>query len=170
MKTAVVFFSRTQTTEKIAKKIAEELNGELLKVRTHFYPTTIGGYVRALRHVFSKTLPPIETGNWVLDKYDLVIIGTPVWGGRMSAPIRSFLVQHRQELKNVAYFATCGGRGADAVIKKMAELTQIAPIASMKITASDISDSSYKIRVADFVDEIRHGKSHAAAHSLILQT
>ena len=170
MKTAIVFFSRTQTTEKIAKQIAKELGGDLLRVRADLYPTTIRGYIRALRHAFSQTKPTIETGNWNLDKYDLVIVGTPVWGGRMSAPIRSFLTQHRYELKNVAYFATCGGRGADEVIRKMTALTQNEPISTMKITAADFKNSSYKKRVADFVEEIRHGKSRAAAPTLILQT
>ena len=41
-----------------------------------------------------------------LDVYDLVIIGTPVWAGRCSAPVRSFLIQHGEELRKTAYVIT----------------------------------------------------------------
>ena len=45
-----------------------------------------------------------------LSEYDLVIIGTPVWAGRCSSPVRSFLLQFGEELKEAAYVIT---RGSD---------------------------------------------------------
>ena len=48
---------------------------------------------------------PLET-NLPLSIYDLVIIGTPVWAGRCSSPVRSFLVEYGGELRQVAYVIT----------------------------------------------------------------
>ena len=43
-----------------------------------------------------------------LENYRLVIIGTPVWAGRCSSVVRSFLKQHGKELDRVAYVLTRG--------------------------------------------------------------
>ena len=56
----------------------------------------------------SRRLPavkPPET-ELPLSIYDLVIIGTPVWAGRCSSPVRSFLVEYGNELRRVAYVIT----------------------------------------------------------------
>ncbi|MFR0769712.1 MAG: flavodoxin family protein [Dysosmobacter sp.] len=43
-----------------------------------------------------------------LENYRLVIVGTPVWAGRCSSVIRSFLKNHGGEMKRVAYVLTRG--------------------------------------------------------------
>jgi len=83
--TLCVYYSRTGNTEKIMGEIAAALRCEL---------------VRPLPPV-----KPIKTA-FPLGVYDLVIIGTPVWAGRCSAPVRSFLSQYGGELRRVAYVIT----------------------------------------------------------------
>ena len=50
---------------------------------------------------------PFETER-KLENYRLVIVGTPVWAGRCSSVVRSFLKQHGKELNRVAYVLTRG--------------------------------------------------------------
>ena len=54
----------------------------------------------------SRTTP--QGGVVLLENYRLVIIGTPVWAGRCSSVVRSFLKQHGKELDRVAYVLTRG--------------------------------------------------------------
>ncbi len=164
MKTAVVYYSRTHTTEDIAKDIDLELDADVLQVKSSLYPLGFTGYVRAIFHALNESMQPIETDHWDLTQYDLVIVGSPVWGAHMSSPIRSFLMQYASQIKDVAYYVTCGGSGADAAIAKMIELGQKRPVATMKITSADITDETFERKISAFTEEIRRAKIHTLGH------
>ncbi|MEI3128631.1 MAG: hypothetical protein V8T09_05480 [Oscillospiraceae bacterium] len=53
----------------------------------------------------TKPLNPFETAK-PLEEYKLVIVGSPVWAGRMASPIRSLLKRRGLELHRVAYVVT----------------------------------------------------------------
>ena len=68
----------------------------------------LSGWLRSGMQAMARRLPtvkPIKTA-FPLDVYDLVIIGTPVWAGRCSAPVRSFLSQYGEQLRRTAYVVT----------------------------------------------------------------
>ena len=71
MKIAVVYYSRSHTTEKVAKRIAQELNAELVRVNSGNYPLGPIGYIRALIHSLGQKQVPIETQNLNFKNYDL---------------------------------------------------------------------------------------------------
>lgn len=50
-------------------------------------------------------MAPLETAR-PLGDYRLVILGTPVWAGRYSAVMRSFLKERGGEIANAAYVLT----------------------------------------------------------------
>ena len=103
-----VYYSRTGNTEKLMQEIAADLNGELLKLDDGVDRSGLWGWLRSGLQAMSRRLPavkPPET-ELPLSIYDLVIIGTPVWAGRCSSPVRSFLVEYGNELRRVAYVIT----------------------------------------------------------------
>ena len=103
-----VYYSRTGNTEKLMQEIAADLNGELLKLDDGVDRSGLRGWLRSGMQAMSRRLPavkPPET-ELPLSIYDLVIIGTPVWAGRCSSPVRSFLVEYGNELRRVAYVIT----------------------------------------------------------------
>ena len=105
-----VYYSRTGHTEKLMGDIATELGCEIVKLEDGVKRSGLSGWLVSGLHAVSRKVPPvkeIET-KLPLKEYDLVILGTPVWAGRCSAPIRSFLLQHGEELKKVAYLITRG--------------------------------------------------------------
>jgi flavodoxin len=154
MKTAVVYFSRTHTTEMLANTIAQQLNADVLEVKSTLYPYGFWGYLRAMRDAMSEKNQFIKTGDWMLNKYDLVVIGTPVWGHQMSAPIRSFLYQNRKSIKALAFFATCSSSGAEKAMAKMAALAEATPVATLKITAAELASGAAEKKVSGFVKNI----------------
>lgn len=90
------------------QEIAADLNGELLKLDDGVDRSGLRGWLRSGLQAMSRRLPavkPPET-ELPLSIYDLVIIGTPVWAGRCSSPVRSFLVEYGNELRRVAYVIT----------------------------------------------------------------
>ena len=158
MKSAVVYFTRTQGTEKVARQIADNLGADLLKLDYDHDPSGAFGFLRALRDAVLKRIVPIETADWNLGQYDIIVVGSPVWAGVVSAPIRTFLTRHSHQLKTAAFFVTCGGSGAPAVLKSMGSISFIRPVATMTVMAQDIVSGAFRKKVSTFVADIRHGK------------
>ena len=103
-----VYYSRTGTTEKLMQEIAQELKCEIFKLDDGIDRSGLRGWLRSGLQAMARRLPavkPLET-NLPLSIYDLVIIGNPVWAGRCSSPVRSFLVEYGGELRQVAYVIT----------------------------------------------------------------
>ena len=105
-----VYYSRSGNTKKVMKSIAAELNAELVQLTDGVERGGLRGWFRCGRDAVKRDCPaarPIETERR-LENYRLVIIGTPVWAGRCSSVVRSFLKQHGKELNRVAYVLTRG--------------------------------------------------------------
>ncbi|MBD5149902.1 MAG: flavodoxin family protein [Oscillibacter sp.] len=103
-----VYYSRTGNTEKLMKEISQELKCELVKLDDGVDRGGLGGWLRSGMQAMARRLPPVKPIRtaFPLDVYDLVIIGTPVWAGRCSAPVRSFLSQYGEQLRRTAYVVT----------------------------------------------------------------
>ena len=105
-----VYYSRSGNTKKVMKSIAAELNAELVQLTDGVERGGLRGWFRCGLDAVKRDCPaarPIETERR-LENYRLVIIGTPVWAGRCSSVIRSFLKNHGGEMKRVAYVLTRG--------------------------------------------------------------
>ena len=107
-----VYYSRTGKTEALIRDIAQELGCEAVKLEDGMNRSGLGGWLLSGMQAMARKIPPVKKPetSLPLEEYDLVILGTPVWAGRCSAPMRSFLLQYGEELKSVAYVIT---RGSD---------------------------------------------------------
>ena len=107
-----VYYSRTGSTAKLMGEIAQELGCELVELCDGVERRGLVGWLRSGMQAMARRIPPVQRPETKLplSGYDLVIIGTPVWAGRCSAPVRSFLLQFGEELKEAAYVIT---RGSD---------------------------------------------------------
>ena len=105
-----VYYSRSGNTKKVMKAIAAELDAELVEITDGVERGGLRGWFRCGLDAVKRDCPaalPAETER-KLENYRLVIIGTPVWAGRCSSVVRSFLKQHGKELDRVAYVLTRG--------------------------------------------------------------
>lgn len=84
MKTVIIYASKTGTTEKCAKNINTQLT--------------------------DSTIVDIYTKNEDINKYDLIIIGSPIRMGMIDKKIKKFLIKNKECLKTkrTAYFICCG--------------------------------------------------------------
>ena len=105
-----IYYSRTGNTKRVMETIAKEMDAELLALTDGVERSGLRGWLRSGMDAMRKDCPaalPVETER-KLENYRLVIIGTPVWAGRCSSVVRSFLKQHGKELDRVAYVLTRG--------------------------------------------------------------
>jgi multimeric flavodoxin WrbA len=100
-------------------------------------------------------LEPLEKNP---DEYDLVIIGTPVWAWNMSVPIRTYLSEQKDNLKNkVAFFCTMGGSGDKKSFLEMQNLLDKNPIATLALTTKEVVSNNFSGKMDKFADEINLG-------------
>ena len=64
--------------------------------------------------------PALQSYEFSVEKYDRIILGTPVWASTFAPPIRSFLKENPDiQGKRLAVFTCFSGGGADKAIEKM---------------------------------------------------
>ena len=100
-----IYYSRTGNTRKTMTEIAVALNAEVVEINDGVERRGLFGWLRSGVDAMSRTVPPISAFKTekALSEYRLVIIGTPVWAGRCSSVVRSFLKKHGRKLGPVAY-------------------------------------------------------------------
>lgn len=149
-----VYCSRTGFTRKIAEEIRARCGGELESIEDVRSRSGIFGYVRSAREALKKTTIAIRPGKAHPGEFDLVILGTPVWAGHMSSPMRAYLTGHKGEFKQVALFCTLGGSGATNVLAEMSALCGQKPVATLAVTDADIKRERYGSALDEFATAI----------------
>jgi flavodoxin len=150
----VVHYSRSGTTRRLAAAIAERLHCDTEEIRDRDPRKGLSGYIRSVFDSLRKRPADIETPMRDAGAYDLVIIGTPVWAGSMSAPVRSYLLVNKDRLHQVAFFCTLGGSGATSTFARMADLLERQPVAGVFATAVDMKSDTYLAMARQFAKEI----------------
>lgn len=108
MRTIVIYYSLTGTTQRVAERIANAMHADLLRIEVVKEPASSG--VLRLPMMAIKTL--FEYKNRLknelpdLSLYDHVFIGGPIWFRRIPGPLRSFITQVNIHEKIVIPFCT----------------------------------------------------------------
>ena len=100
--------------------------------------------------------PTIKTSVDNFDKYDMIIVGYPIWYGHMATPMQTFLHDNASKLKGkrIALFATSGSSSISTSVSDAKSLCADADVLSrtLLLTSSSISDMSS--RVASWLNSI----------------
>ncbi len=123
MNTLVVYFSFDGNTKFIAEKIAETINADIVELKTSKkYPTEgFSKYFWGGKSVIFGEKPKLTNDSIDLNRYETIFIGTPVWAGSYTPPIKSFIRQYKIQGKWIALFASHGGNGAEKCFAKLKE-------------------------------------------------
>lgn len=105
-----IYYSRTGNTRTMMREIAAELNAEVVELSDATNRDGWLGWLRCGRDAVRRTVCPVKPfqTRQPLERYRLVIVGSPVWAGRCSSVVRSFLKEYGKRLPNVAFLVTRG--------------------------------------------------------------
>lgn len=151
MKKLVVYYSRTGTTRKVAEEIAKSTKCDIDEITDNIKRAGPIGYIRCGKEAMKKSLPKINT-NKDPRGYDLVMIGTPIWGWNMASPVRSYISKNK--FKEVAFFATQGGSGAKKAFKEMSEITGKNPKKTLILKTEEVAKNEFVDKVKDFTKDL----------------
>jgi flavodoxin len=153
-KVLIVYFSRTGFTRKVAEQIQARCGGKLESIEDVRSRAGFFGYFRSAREAMKQTPAEIRPGVGHAGDFDLVILGTPVWAGHMSSPMRAYLGAHKAEFKQVAFFCTLGGSGATKALAEMAALCERKPVATLAVRDAEINRGIYGGALDEFAAAI----------------
>ena len=148
----VVYYSRTGHTEQIAEQVSQAIDGDVEPLEEASGRSGAWGYLRSAYEALVHRVVPLGALKYDPHPYDLVIVGTPVWNMSVSSPVRSYLQAYRDRLNAVAFFATCGGQGADRAFGQMARVCGRDPIATLVVREAELDRAAP--RVVGFVREL----------------
>lgn len=111
MNKIVVYHSYTGHTRKIAELIANEINCDLLQLEPiNAYSSNYDEVVKKYQNNDSSSIcDPINKINKDIQKYDKIILGSPVWWYTITPVVRTFLKENDLSNKIIAPFATNAG-------------------------------------------------------------
>lgn len=163
-RTLIVFYSRTGVTQHVARQLAQRLDADLSPIEDIRPRTGMLGYVRSALEAVQSGLPDIRRTAIDPAGYELVVLGTPVWVGHVSSPMRRFLHDRGPELPRVAFFCTQGGRGAETAFREMRDLLGKEPVATCALTDHEVFAEGHVPKVDAFVDRLGERPEGAASH------
>jgi len=150
MKTLIVFYSRSGNTRMLALELKKCLKADLDEVKSKDRKGALGFLMAGKDSIFSKN-PPISYKKNP-SKYDLVVIGTPVWTYTMAPPIRTYLTENKRKFKKVAFFCTMNSSGDKITFKNMEKLSRkpVATLAALTWFYRDLKKNECADKIKEF--------------------
>lgn len=150
----IVYYSRSGVTAQVANALARACGADLEQINDLRPRHGVAGYLRSAWEALRQRPASIQPPRHRPADYPFVVLGTPIWAGHMSAPMRSYIMQQREHFRHVALFCTMGGSGGESVLTAMADLCNKLPAATLCL------------RQADVLADRHHAALEAFAHQL----
>jgi flavodoxin len=154
-RTLVVYYSRTGTTHEVAEAIRNELGCEIDRIVDRTHRRGILGYLRSGLEAVLHRRVALGESSTVAGDYDLVIVGTPIWNASVSAPVRTYLHENRDRIRNVAFFCSYGGSGSTRTFRQMQQVCGQRPLAKLAVKQHEVHRPGFAEKVRAFASAIR---------------
>lgn len=105
-KDLIIYFSNTGNNKFVAQKLSKKLKADIKKLEVNpksFFLLLLFSFLK-----ISPSIKPIP-----VEKYERIILLSPIWMGNVISPIRGFLKKNRGNIKNLVYITVCGGDEED---------------------------------------------------------
>ncbi|MBU7001389.1 MAG: NAD(P)H-dependent oxidoreductase [Theionarchaea archaeon] len=158
MKALVVYYSRSGHTRKVGETIADMLACDKEEIIDTAWRSGPIGFLRSGYQNKKKSFTKIEALKRDVSKYDLVIIGTPVWAGTASVPMRTFVHRHKDDFNNVAFFSVHGGEDIQDEFREMEALCGKKPVCLLSFSQKEVNNQGYVTGAEKFVKDIKNLK------------
>ena len=163
MKKAIVYYSMSGNTEYVAKYVSSKIDADLIKIEPKKeYPNKgLKKFLWGGKSAVMGETPELEEYEFDSSKYDYIIFGTPVWASSITPPIRSFIKENIEELKDkkIGLFICFMGGGADKAKEKFKECVGINELNAelILIDPKDKKTDEKDSKIEEFCETINRG-------------
>lgn len=157
-KNLVVYFSASGITRRVARSLAQVVEGDLYEIRpavpyTEADLNWMDKKSRSSVEMEDKTSrPEIVDDDAHIENYDTIYLGFPIWWYIAPTIVNTFLEKYDFSNKKIILFATSGGSGlggtVDNIRPSVAESTRIVPGGMLNHNPS-IEDLKHWVEIID---------------------
>ncbi len=157
-RTLLAYYSLSGTTKDLALRLAGSLNADLEEIVPIRQPSPgFMTYARLAWAAFTRAEMPVRPATHQVGTYDLVVVGGPIWVGRIAAPVRGWLKANGHAATpstRFATFVTLAGSDPKAAFNELDELAGRPAIARLAIREVDRKSGRDATQVAEFVRKL----------------
>ncbi len=151
----VVVYSHTGTSRRLAELLCSQQGWRMTEIHDEEPRRGAVGSLRCLVDSFFRRRPAIRYEGPPPERFDVVVLVSPIWGQRLAGPMRSFLDQKRDRLPNIAVVSVMGGRGAPNAVAEIGRLLGRSPTLATAFTMREVDDGSCATRLQAFGTAVR---------------
>ncbi len=151
MKSLVVYYTRSQTTKKVGEAIAKALVCNSEEIIDTANRKGLFGWLRSGRDAMRKRTTTILPTKFNPIDYDLVIMGTPIWGSLPTPAIRTYIEQHKLDFKKVAFFSTSGSTNVGSAFAELTLICGKSPQGVLGLKQDEVKKSDTTEKINQFI-------------------
>jgi hypothetical protein len=152
----IVYYSLSGNTERVAKDLAAHLDADLQRVYERTNRRGFWGHMRAAFDSLRERRAVLLHAARQAADYELTIVGTPIWAGRVTPAARTYLESIRGRARKIAFFTTSGNTSVQKVVPMMQRLVGLESIASIGFSESELRDAAcYENKLTAFLEHVR---------------
>jgi flavodoxin len=154
MSALVVYFSRSGHTRQVAEQIARRCGADLEAISEERLRKGVWGYLRSSWQVLTRAEPPIQSPTKDPADYDIVMIGTPIWIQQPAPPVRTYMRQCAQRIRQVGFFCTEGGSGDQRAFAELSALCGKQPLTTLTVLEGQLAHQEHMGHLNEFVSRM----------------
>ena len=155
MKTAIVFYSMSGNVRWTAERITELTDGDLIELRCvkEFPDKGFRKFFWGGKSAVMKEKPALQPYEFEADKYDCIILGSPVWAANIAPPLRTFISENADFLENkvISAFVCMSGSGGEKALEKLSDLISLSKTMIL-IDPKERENPENEVKIREFCD------------------
>jgi flavodoxin len=152
-KALIAYYSKTGNTKKIAQILAKKINADTDEIIDKKDRSGIVGWLVGGKDAFAKKPTEIDFKKNP-KKYDLLILGSPIWAWTVAPALRAYLLKNK--IRKFAFFCTCGGNNSN-LAEKIGAISN-KPIEMLIIKDKELDSKETEKKINQFVHKIKEEK------------
>lgn len=166
-KILIACYSWTGVTARVAGALAEALGAEVETIHEARPRRGPLAFVRSIWEVGRRIPAPILAPARRAADYDLVVLATPVWAGRMASPMRAYVEREKAGLKAVAFLATLGGANGEGALAGLRAACGREPRAELLLSAAELKSGAWRAQLEAFARSLTGAAAPAVPPGLV---
>ncbi|MCW4030719.1 MAG: flavodoxin [Candidatus Bathyarchaeota archaeon] len=155
MKTLVTYYSRTGTTKFVAETIAAELGADIEEIVDLKKRSGKIGWIIAGKESTQEKQADLAPTKLSPKDYDLIVLGTPIWAGKPTPAIRTYVAKNDLSGKKVALFFTADSIATAAVERTKALVTNVVLVGDVVLARPLVNRDETKKRIVEWCNSLK---------------
>lgn len=153
----VVFYSETGHTRDVAEALDKALDATLEPLAAPALAGRTGFWMFCWRAIgaLAGRGAVIDAPQHDPAGFDLVVLASPVWAGRLSTPMRGYLERFGRRCHRVAFVTTQSSANATGAMKDFVRLAGSSGVGRLSLSDTDRRSHRDAKLIADFVETLK---------------